>query len=126
MILTLFSFGASWLILALAFFGLTHVLPGFHSVYFQTVLGVGLFIGLSDVVIARMATLLGFRPLNPVLYLIIGITDYILIQMTPDIAMGYYIPGHEGTLLAAVVLSCLAFVVEAGKVTVSEDAEQRG
>ena len=122
MILTLFSFGLSWFVLALVFFWLTHLLPGFHSVYFQTVLGVGFLIGFFDAVIAKAALTMGFRPFNPIVYLIIAATDYILMQMTSNLSMGYYLTGHKGTVLAAIALAVVAFVVEAGKYSVLKDA----
>ena len=122
MIFTLFSFGFSWLVLALVFFWLTHVLPGFHSVYFQTVLGVGFLIGFFDAVIAKAALTLGFRPINPIVYLVIAVTDYVLMQFTSNVSMGYYLTGHKGTLFAAIALGLVAFVIEAAKDRVFKDA----
>jgi hypothetical protein len=122
MILTLFSFGLSWVVLALVFFWLTHLLPGFHSVYFQTVLGVGFLIGFFDAVIAKAALTMGFRPFNPLVYLIIAATDYVLMQLTSNISMGYYLTGHRGTALAAIALAGVAFVIEMGTDRVLKDA----
>ncbi len=112
MILTLFSFGLTWAILAFTFFGLARVLSGFHSPYIQSTFHVGFIIGFIDAAIIKAARVMAFEAPAGLLYVLIFIVDYLLIQASSNSQIGYYVTGHKSATIAAAVLAVVAFVVE--------------
>jgi uncharacterized membrane protein YvlD (DUF360 family) len=112
MILTLFSFGLSWAILAFTFFGLASVLPGFHSAYIQSTFSVGFAIGFIDALIVKSERVMAFEVPAGILYLLILIADFLMIEATSNSQIGYYVMGRKSPLIAATVLAAVAFLVE--------------
>ncbi len=124
MILTLFSFGLNWFVLALVFLWLTHILTVFHSVYFQTVLRAGFLVGFFVAVVAKAASNMGFRPVTPMVYLFMAAADCVLMQKISNISMGYYLTGYAGAAMAAIARARVVFVSEAGKDRVFRDGRR--
>ena len=112
MILTLFSFGLNWAIFALTFFLMASILPGFHSPYPQSTFTVGFIIGLLDAIIIKAVRVMAFEVPAWLLYLIIFVADYLLIQATSNSQIGYYVTGHKGAVIASAVIAVVAFVTE--------------
>ena len=112
MILPLFSFGLTWVLLAFTFFGLTRVLSGFHSPYMQSTFTIGFIIAFIDAVIIKAARVMAFEVPTGLLYVIVAAADYLLIQATSNTQIGYYVTGHKSATIAAVVLAVAAFIIE--------------
>ncbi len=112
MILTLFSFGITWPILAFTIFGLASTLSGFHSPYPQSTFTIAFIIGFIDALIIKAARVMAFDVPTWLLYTLIAGTDYLLIQATSATQIGYYVTGHKSATIAAVVLGIVAFVTE--------------
>ena len=112
MILTLFSFGLTWAILAFTFFGLASFLSGFHSPYIQSTFTVAFLIGFIDALIIKAARVMAFDVPAWLLYGIIAGADYLLILATSNTQIGYYVTGHKSATIAAAVLATVAFVTE--------------
>ncbi len=122
MILTLFSFGLTWAILAFTFFGLASVLSGFHSSYIQSTFSIGFLIGFVDALLIKAARVMAFEIPAGLLYVIIAIADYLLIEATSNSEIGYYVTGHKSATIAAVVLAVVAFLTEFVKEKFRADA----
>ena len=112
MILTLFSFGLNWAILAFTFFAMASALPGFHSPYIQSTFTIAFLIGFLDALIIKAARVMAFEVPTGLLYFIIFVADYLLIQATSNIAIGYYVTGRKSAFIASVVIAVVAFVTE--------------
>ncbi len=112
MILTLFSFGLNWAILAFTFFGMASILPGFHSPYVQSTFTIAFLIGFLDALIIKAARVMAFEVPTGLLYFIIFVADYLLIQATSNGPIGYYVTGHKSATIAAAVLAVVAFLTE--------------
>ncbi len=112
MILTLFSFGLSWAILAFTFFGLASILPGFHSAYIQSTFTVGFAIGFIDALIVKAARVMAFEVPAGLLYLLILGANFLMIEATSNSQIGYYVMGRKDPLIAATVMAVVAFLTE--------------
>ncbi len=112
MILTLFSFGLSWAIYAFTFFLLATHLSGFHSPYLQSTFTIGFVVGFVDALIIKMARVMDFEVPMGLLYVLILILDYLLIQATSNSQIGYYVTGHKSAVIASVGLAIVAFITE--------------
>ncbi len=112
MILTLFSFGLSWAIYALTFFLLATHLSGFHSPYLQSTFSIGFLVGFLNALIIKMARVMDFEIPMGLLYALILVLDYLLIQATSNAEIGYYVTGHKSALIASVSLAVVAFITE--------------
>ena len=112
MILTLFSFGLSWAIYAFTFFAMARMLPAFHSPYLQSTFTIGFIIGFVDALIIKSARVMAFEVPMVLLSILIMGADFLLIMATNNMQIGYYITGHKGPAIAAVVLGVVAFVTE--------------
>lgn len=112
MILTLFSFGLTWAILAFTFFGLATTLSGFHSPYPQSTFTIAFIIGFIDASIIKASRVMAFDVPAWLLYALVAVADYLLIQATSNTQIGYYVTGHKSATIAAVVLAIVAFVTE--------------
>ncbi len=112
MILTLFSFGLTWAVLAFTFFGMAKLLPGFHSSYIQSTFTVGFLVGFIDALIIKSARVMDFEVPFGLLYVLIGGVDFLLIMATNNSQIGYYIMGHKSPFIASVVLAFVAFITE--------------
>lgn len=122
MILTLFSFGLTWAILAFTFFGLAETLSGFHSPYPQSTFTIAFIIGFLDALIIKASRVMAFDVPAWLLYSLIAGVDYLLIQATSNTQIGYYVTGHKSATIAAVVLAVVAFAVEFVKEKFRADA----
>ncbi len=112
MILTLFSFGLTWVVLAFTFFGMAKLLPGFHSSYIQSTFTVGFMVGFIDALIIKSSRVMDFEVPFGLLYLLIGGIDFLLIMATNNSQIGYYIMGHKSPFIASIVLAFVAFLTE--------------
>ena len=112
MILTLFSFGFSWVILAFTFFGMAKLLPGFHSSYIQSTFTIGFIIGFVDALIIKSSRVMDFEVPFGLLYVLIAGVDFLLIMATNNSQIGYYIMGHKSPFIASIVLGAMAFLIE--------------
>lgn len=112
MILTLFSFGFSWVLYTFVFFGLTRILPGFHSPFFQSTFTIGFLIGFINALIIKSARVMALAVPFGLLYVLIFVIDVGLIFGTNNMQIGYYITGHKGPVIAAAVLAFVAFATE--------------
>ncbi len=122
MILTLFSFGVTWVVLAFTFFGLAKELSGFHSSYVQSIFHVGFTIAFIDAVIIKAARVMAFEVPVGLLYVLIFVADYLLIQATSNSQIGYYVTGHKSATIAAFVIAVVAFAIEFVKEKIRADA----
>ncbi len=112
MILTLFSFGLNWAILAFTFFGCTKLLSGFHSPYVQSTFTIAFLIAFIDAIVIKAARVMDFRVPAGLLYLLIAGLTYLMIQGTSNMQIGYYVTGHKSATIAAVVIAVVAFLTE--------------
>ena len=112
MILTLFSFGLNWAILAFTFFAMARILPGFHSPYMQSTFTIGFIIGFLDALIIKAARVMAFEVPAGLLYFILFVADYLLIQATSNTQIGYYVTGRKSAFIASIVLAVVAFATE--------------
>ena len=112
MILTLFSFGLNWAILAFTFFGCTRVLSGFHSPYVQSTFTIAFLIAFIDAVIIKAARVMDFRMPAGLLYVFMAGLNYLMIQGTSNMQIGYYVTGHKGATIAAIVMAVVAYLIE--------------
>ncbi len=122
MILTLFSFGLNWILFAFTFFALASILPGFHSPYIQSTFTIGFIIGFIDALIIKAARVMAFEVPVGLLYFIIFVADYLFIQATSNMEIGYYVTGHKGAVIASAVLAVVAFITEFVKEKFRADA----
>ncbi len=123
MILTLFSFGISWAIFAFTFFFLASHLSGFHSAYIQSTFTIAFIVGFLNALIIKSARVMAFEVPAGLLYLIILVADYLLIQATSNSQIGYYVTGHKSATIAAIVLALVAFLTEFVKGKIRADAQ---
>ncbi len=112
MILTLFSFGLSWAVYAFTFFLLATHLSGFHSPYLQSTFTIGFIVGFLNAFIIKMARVMDFELPVGLLYVLILILDYLLIQATSNAQIGYYVTGHKSAVIASVGLAIVAYITE--------------
>lgn len=112
MIFSLFSFGLNWAIFAFTFFGLASVLPGFHSAYIQSTFSIAFAIGFVNALIIKAARVMAFEVHPALLYGIIFGLDFLLILVTSNAPIGYYVTGHKSPFIAALVLALVGFVTE--------------
>ncbi len=122
MILTLFSFGLSWVIFAFTFFALANVLSGFHSSYMQSTFTIGFIIGFVNALIIKSARVMDFQVPAGLLYVLIAIADFLLILATTNTQIGYYVTGHKSAVIASIVLALVAFLTEFVKEKFRADA----
>lgn len=122
MILTLFSFGISWAIFAFTFFILASHLSGFHSSYLQSTFTIGFIVGLLNAIIIKSARVMAFEVPAGLLYVLIAVLDYLLIQATSSTQIGYYVTGRKSAVIASVVLAIVAFATEFVKEKFRADA----
>ncbi len=122
MILTLFSFGLNWAILAFTFFGCTRVLSGFHSPYVQSTFTIAFLIAFIDAVIIKAARVMDFRMPVGLLYVFMAGLNYLMIQGTSNMQIGYYVTGHKGATIAAIVMAVVAYLIEFVKEKFRADA----
>ncbi len=122
MILTLFSFGFTWAVLAFTFTGLASELSGFHSSYIQSTFTIGFLIGFIDALIIKSSRVMAFVVPFGLLYVLIGFLDYVLIKATSNGPIGYYVTGHKSAVIASVVLAFVAFLTEFVKEKFRADA----
>ena len=122
MILTLFSFGLNWAILAFTFFGCTKVLSGFHSPYVQSTFTIAFLIAFIDAVIIKAARVMDFRIPAGLLYVLMAGLNYVMIQGTSNMQIGYYVTGHKGATIAAIVMAVVAYLTEFVKEKFRADA----
>ena len=122
MILTLFSFGLSWAIFAFAFFILASHLSGFHSAYMQSTFSIGFAVGFVNALIIKAARVMAFDVPAVLLYGIIFVADFLLIEATSNTVIGYYVTGRQSAVIASAVLAVLAFVTEFVKEKFRADA----
>ncbi len=122
MILTLFSFGLTWAILAFTFFGLALLLPGFHSSYIQSTFTIGFAIGFADALVVKLARVMAFEVPAWLLYAFMVGLNYELTRVTNNTQIGYYVTGHKDPAIAAFVLAVVAFVTEFVKEKFRADA----
>ena len=112
MILTLFSFGLNWAIFAFTFFAMASILPGFHSPYIQSTFTIAFLIGFLDALVIKAARVMAFEVPAGLLYLIIFVADYLLIQATSNSQIGYYVTGRKSACIASLVIAVVAFITE--------------
>lgn len=112
MILSIFSFGFTWALIAMAFVGLAHLLPGFHTNYSQLVFGAGFRLGFVDALLLKGAEMVGLRVFNPLIYLVFFAIDWVLVLLANHPERGFYINGRWTPIITAAVLTALAVVNE--------------
>ena len=115
MIITLFTFGLSWAFYAFVFYGMTLVMPQFHSSYSQATFTIAFLIGFMDAAFLKAVRVMNFR-IHPVLLLILSmVINYVLIRGTNGGADTYYVTGHKAPTIVALVLACAMVFFELGK-----------
>ena len=115
MITTLFVFGLSWALYAFVFYGMTLVMPQFHSAYTQEIFTVAFTIAFFDAAMLKAIRVMNFK-LHPVLLLALSfVVNYLLISATSNFGETYYVTGHKGPAVVAVVLACTMVLFELGK-----------
>ena len=104
MIITLFTFGLSWALYAFVFYGMTLVMPQFHSIYSQATFTVAFTIGFFDAGFLKAMRVMNFK-VHPLLLLILSIIiNFVLILGTSGTQETYYVTGHKAPTIVAVVL----------------------
>jgi hypothetical protein len=115
MIITLFTFGLSWALYAFVFYGMTLVMPQFHSSYTQATFTVAFTIGFLDAGFLKAMRVMNFKV--PALFLLplSIVINYLLILGTNNSAETYYVTGHKAPLTVALVLAAVMVSFELGK-----------
>jgi K+ transporter len=115
MIITLFTFGLSWAFYAFVFYGMTLVMPQFHSSYPQATFTIAFSIGFFDAGFLKALRLMNFK-IHPVLLLALSVViNYVLIRGTNGAAETYFVEGHKAPLIVACVMAVAMFTFELGK-----------
>lgn len=122
MMITLFTFGLSWALYAFVFYGMTLVMPQFHSIYTQATFSIAFLIGFLDTLFLKAIRVMNFK-IHPVLLLILSVVlNYVLIRGTSGAAETYYVTGHKAPTIVAIVLSLTMVLFEFTKVKFFSDA----
>jgi hypothetical protein len=115
MIISLFTFGLSWAVYAFVFYGMTLVMPQFHSSYSQETFTVAFFIGFLDAAFLKAIRVMNFK-VHPVLLVVISaVINYLLIRGTSSMGDTYYVTGHKAPTIVACVMAVAMFAFEFGK-----------
>ncbi len=115
MITTLFVFGLSWALYAFVFYGMTLVMPSFHSSYVQETFAVAFTIGFLDAAFLKAMRVMNFKIPTIPLLMVSVLINYLLIVGTNGFGETYYITGHKGSVITATVLGCTMVLFELGK-----------
>ena len=115
MITTLFVFGLSWALYAFVFYGMTLVLPQFHSAYTQETFSIAFLIAFFDAALLKAIRVMNFK-MHPALLLLLSlVVNYLLISGTSNFGQTYYVTGHKAPVIVAIVLACTMVLFELGK-----------
>ena len=115
MITTLFVFGLSWALYAFVFYGMTLVMPQFHSTYTQETFTVAFIIAFFDAAMLKAIRVMNFKMHQVLLLVLSFVINYVLIAGTRNFGETYYVTGHKGPAIVALVLACAMLVFELGK-----------
>ena len=116
MIISLFTFGLSWALYALVFYGLTQVMSQFHSAYSQSTFSIAFLIGFLDAAFLKAMRYLNFKIPLPMLVIVSWLINFLLILGTSGGADTYYVTGHKAPLIAGLVLAVVMSAFELTKV----------
>jgi hypothetical protein len=115
MIITLFTFGISWAFYAFVFYGMTLVMPQFHSAYTQETFTVAFLIGFLDASFLKAMRVMNFK-IHPIFLFILSVfINYILIRGTSGFGDSYYVTGHKAPTIVATVVGTTMVLFEMGK-----------
>jgi hypothetical protein len=121
MMISVFSFGLSWIAYAFVFYGITMFLPQFHSTYHETIFKVGFTLGFFDAGMLRLARIANFR-LNWIgLFVVTALVNWALIMMTNNTSADYDITGKSAPIIAALALTAFVIPFDALKNRVLSD-----
>lgn len=121
--LSVLSFGLSWLVYALTFFASANVLPGFHSSYSQSTFKVAFNVGLANALLIK-GVRLSRLPIPVVLVCLVCVgLDFLIIRSSSEAVMGFVVSGYRGPIWASVILGVVACVLEFIKDRFRADAQ---
>ena len=109
MMISVFSFGASWIAYALAFYAVVSTMPqSFHSTYHESVFKVAFLVGLLIMGMLRVVRVANFKVHWIGLIVLTAAVNWGLILLTNNSSEDYVITGRSAPIIAAVVMGVFA------------------